>query len=113
MAAPIFDAEGQPAPATVAFLAGQFADVLREWLTEAQWRQMRRLNTSPDYAESCASQDFCDANMAMDEAWKRAFGREPNVVGEGPEVERECRLWNEAWSSAKASSLTELKDGTS
>lgn len=44
----------------------------------------------------CHSHDFCDANMAMLEAWTELTGQEC-VDGED---EAACRAWNAAWDRA-------------
>jgi hypothetical protein len=88
----------------VTTIAEAFSEVLREWLTPDEFAEMKRLNESdPDYADggACASHNYCDANMAMDAAFQKILGREPNVVGEGPDVEADCKLWNDAWSLAR------------
>jgi hypothetical protein len=62
-------------PAT---LGDRFAATLRGWLTPEEFAEMKRRNeTDPAYANlSCASHDFCDANMAMDIAWRDLIGTE-------------------------------------
>lgn len=84
-------------------VAEAFVHVLRQWLTADEFAEMKRLNaTDPDYSSgACASHNYCDANMAMDAAFKQVLGREPNVVGEGPDVEADCKLWHDAWNLAR------------
>jgi hypothetical protein len=82
-------------------LAAEFVAVLAEWLTPEEFAEMQRRNVTATDLD-CASHDFCDANMAMDAAFSRALGREPDVMdrddgAEGPDV----ALWNAAWSTAK------------
>lgn len=87
---------------TIAKIADKFAEVLKEWLTVEEFAEMKRLNETPEYAVSvCASQDYCDANMAMHEAIIAITGQEPMTAGEGPEVEEACRVWNAAWELAR------------
>lgn len=57
-----------PPPALVAQLADRFAATLRAWLTPAQWAAMVEANGRPRLG--CASHDYCDANMAMDQAFR-------------------------------------------
>jgi hypothetical protein len=57
-------------------LAQNYVAVLTEWLSPEQLREVRRLNATADYDRSCAAHDFCDANMAMLEAWERTFNAE-------------------------------------
>lgn len=85
-------------------VAEAFSLVLGSWLSKHEFADMKRLNeTDADYRDGsvCASHDFCDANMAMDAAFQQVLGREPNVVGEGAEVEADCALWSEAWKLAR------------
>lgn len=86
-------------------IARAFCAVLSEWLTEAQMSEVRRLNTDPKYAGCCASHNFCDANEAMDEAFRRC-GVEVLETGipdtDWPLMSQEATdLWNTAWSMAK------------
>ena len=62
-----------------------------------------------DYG-SCASHDFCDANIVMADAFEQHAGRPvwlPCDAEEGTCTEAECdadlALWNDAWGIAKAS----------
>lgn len=118
-AAEIDGARPRPKPLTVdakaAYLAGIFADVVWEWTTPDQWAEMLRRNrTAP--AGVCASHDFMDANMAMEAAFKRAFGREPVTNFETEEDAKadkplpDLDLWNKAWDHAKAGWLTAQED---
>lgn len=80
-------------------LAGTFAGVLRGWLNDHEWSEMRRLNaTDADYAgdRACASHNYCDANMAMDAAWLMVAGRHADTASEA-----DTALWNRAWAIAK------------
>lgn len=81
-------------------LARAFSEVLREWLSPDEIAEAVRRNATPEYRGCCATQDFCDANMAMDAAFHRLTGREPDVAGEreGDDVD----AWNAAWDLARA-----------
>lgn len=60
-------------------------------------KEIVRRNTTPDYAEhSCATHDFCDANMPMFEAFEKVVGRELNL-----EDDAEMKLINKAWTIAR------------
>lgn len=77
-------------------LARTFIAVLRNgWLTERQMRSVVTKNRANP--ECCATHDYCDANMAMDEAFKASFGR-PMDLGRDEDKD----LWNRAWNVAKA-----------
>ena len=89
----------KPDTADQAKLAAVFAEVLHEWLTPAQMREVVARNEH--YGNACASHDFCDANMAMDEAFTKTQGRELEM-GEGTRQSRaDVALWNGAWAIAK------------
>jgi hypothetical protein len=82
-------------------LARAFATVLREWLTADEMAQVIEGNkTAPEGV--CCSHDFCDANMAMDEAFTRVTGRTYPLGEEGPQQKADNALWNEAWDIAIA-----------
>jgi hypothetical protein len=88
-------------------LAGAFADVLVEYLTDEEFAEMKRRNAVETNESVCHSHDFCDANMAMEDAFRRTFGRLPDVTdkedgSEGDDV----ALWNAAWDLAKRGWLT-------
>lgn len=80
------------------WLAERFAAILKEWLTAEQWADMKRKNeTDPRYTGGvCASHDYCDANMAMDQAWRERFATSPNA-----DDEAQATLWSTAWDLAK------------
>src|SRR5262245_13024875 len=79
-------------------LAKAFTRVLTGWLTPAEMDTVRQRNRTADYANgACASHDFCDANMAMAEAFTRIIGHEIDIDSQG-DVDR----WNTAWCLAKA-----------
>lgn len=100
-----------------AFLAAKFALVLADWLTVAEFAEMQSRNATPEYRdrETCASHDFCDANMAMEAAFTDCFGREPRfgefveAYGLSPDAKAEAEdaaLWNAAWDKARVGWLT-------
>ncbi len=65
-----------------------FVRKLREWLTPEEFAEMRRRQpTAPPNV--CASHDFCDANMAMNEVME-AHGHNHD----------EALLWGKAWDHA-------------
>lgn len=79
-------------------LAVKFSELLREDLGAETMEEVIRKNRTPEYANACASHDYCDANMVMHAAWE-------DLTGEAPDVgdERGARIWNRAWDAAKAS----------
>ena len=77
-------------------LAVKFCDVLKEWLTEEELQIVVDRNAIRECDVVCHSHDFCDANMAMDEAWNRMF-KDGCDLSSDADVE----LWNSAWNLAK------------
>ena len=58
----------------------EFATLLGAELTLNQWREMRLKNATTHKGDDCcASHDYCDANMTLDEAFTRAMGREADL----------------------------------
>lgn len=82
-------------------LAGAFVIELFQTIGADNMTSVRKLNATPAYAGSiCASHDFCDANMAMDQAFQELLNREPDMQSDA-----DCALWNEAWQIAKTEYL--------
>lgn len=79
-------------------LAVEFSHTLREWLTNEQMKEVIKLNATEEYADFCASHDYCDANMAMDAGIKTLFGRHADTRGD-------VELWNAAWTIAKTNNF--------
>ena len=78
-------------------IAEAFAANLRQNLSAADYAEMVRRNRTPEYNnDSCASHDFCDANVEMDAAFKRVMGRECDNNSS-----QDCAIWNEAWEIAR------------
>jgi hypothetical protein len=83
-------------------LAAEFARILRDWLTPAELADVVDRNKNESNIDGvCHTHDFCDANIAMMEAWC-------NVTGLGEEKwdlddEALCYAVNVAWAKAKAS----------
>lgn len=79
-------------------VALKFAKVLHEWLTPAQMRMVVARNEGMHHDDPCcSSHDFCDANMAMDEAMQ-ACGH--STDGDPDEMGWNV-VWNGAWAIAK------------
>ena len=79
----------------VTAIAEAFAEVMRQWLTPDEFAEMKRRNVHYD-SLVCASHDFCDANMAMAEAFQGVTSRE--IDGENA---ADAALWSDAWGLAK------------
>lgn len=95
-----------PSRIHIGALAGAFADVLDLWLSPAEIRQMRLANVDHQDDQICASHDFCDANMAMLEAFQTTFGVEPRLELLNGQDGVDVALWGQAWELAKTSWLT-------
>ncbi len=90
---------------TIEKVGDKFAETLKQWLTEDEFAAVKRTNLHRKDG-SCASHDYCDANMAMDVAMGH-FGffyvqSDPNL---------HVDLWNAAWDYAKAKHLTATNFG--
>jgi len=88
----------------VTAIAEAFSEVMRQWLSRDEFAEMKRLNeTDPDYANgACASHNYCDANMAMMEAFDHVMGH--NMIptdADGEISEQDTAIWNEAWELAR------------
>lgn len=73
-------------------------------LTKAQWLETMEKMKHPDYALSCPTHDYCDANVYMQDAFER-LGI-PVFERSGHMVEETRIAWNEAWEKARAYWLT-------
>lgn len=86
-------------------ISREFVRVLREWLKPHEWKEMRKRNATISPG-CCASHDFCDANMAMAEAWERhkmqpPCGLEQDATPQDhAREERNARIWGNAWELA-------------
>jgi len=84
---------------TVELVARKFAAILKTWLSAGEQKLVIERNKGyigTPYEGCCASGDFCDSNMAMDEAFQ-SFGVEIDIQDDA-----QTALWNAAWDMAKA-----------
>ena len=79
---------------TVSEVSQEFDRVLREWLTAAEYAEAVRMNQTEEYRDSCATHNFCDANMAMFEAMERCGIAADDITGDA-----NLPLWNAAWNA--------------
>lgn len=85
-------------------LASEFASHLYLYIGRVKFEEVVRRN--PTYGEACASHDFCDANMAMLDAFEALM---PGIQAEEIMARDDLTaLWNEAWAIAKASAFEEF-----
>lgn len=79
--------------------AAHFIAVLARWLTEEEFTEFCRKTREDFQEDSCHSHDYCDANMAMQEAMKELGF---NVwLADGHMDPVMVELWNDAWGRAK------------
>lgn len=85
-------------------LAAIFARIVREQLGD-HLEEIVALNKERAFENdvACATQNYCDANMLMEQAFREAGLPPPFDLedGENPHEEA-CALWGKAWSIAKA-----------
>lgn len=82
-------------------LSKEFGKVIQSWLDKEEIKAVNEKNAlykATGDEGICATHNYCDANMAMDEAFENAFGYSPFENGIDDSVE----LWNGAWSMAVA-----------
>lgn len=81
-------------------VATEFSKVLRTWLTPAEMSEVVRRNSEQKDPNICHSHDFCDANMAMDEALRNL---RVDMDAEGAlQDDNLIDLWNASWGLAKS-----------
>lgn len=92
-------------------IGNTFAALLREFMSDSEWEQMRKDNAAEECGIVCHSHDYVDANMVMQDAleihdvdiWKHGGDWDNEDEGMRDEV---CNLWNDAWDYAKKTHLT-------
>jgi len=80
-------------------LARAFAECVLGQFDQQTLSEVVRRNDAAGYASSCATHDFCDANMLMLQAMQ-----ECDIVFD-PSNEAQARLTDAAWSLAKAANF--------
>lgn len=76
-------------------LGTRFVEMLRSWVSEDEFEEIRLRNATEDNPHVCHSHDFADANEAMAQVFQEL----------GLSVD-DVRLWTAAWTYAKATYLT-------
>jgi hypothetical protein len=93
-------------------VAREFSKVLHSWLSKEEMALVVARNAAQTDALICHSHDFCDANMAMAEAFSNLglkTAADLSEGGENPEWDASVSLWNEAWGIAKAAQFDASK----
>lgn len=89
-------------------VARAFCEILLKWIGRDKLALVIARNQTPDYDGACASHDFCDANEAMDAAFKMVAGYcTGDTGGEGIGCMSEAvqAVWTEAWELAQKSNF--------
>jgi hypothetical protein len=76
-------------------IATRFAEILKNWLDPADFAAMRERNVELSPQGVCASHDYCDANMAMLEAFQDVMLREYSF-----DNDEDHRAMRRAWDAA-------------
>lgn len=79
-------------------LAREFSNILRGWLTPEEMEQVVIANRDETNPHVCHSADYCDANMAMIQAFENVS--QGGFIQDGDDQFQAWR-WNEAWELAK------------
>lgn len=84
-------------------LAEAFHRKIRRWLLGEALEEVDRINTLPEYSDGalCATHNYCDANEAMVQAYKAAFGRDIEELDD-----EATKLINAAWTMARANGFS-------
>ena len=81
-------------------LAEKFCQELHEILTAEEVQEIVERNAENHDSMSCASHDFCDANVVMATAFQNLTGREILF-----DSDADILLWNDAWTIARNSNF--------
>lgn len=80
----------------LSILSHEFSRIINEWLTTEEIIEINKRNATPEYANSCATHEFCDPNEAMLMAFSKVYGKEFTLT------KGNMKLWNSAWDLSKA-----------
>ncbi|MFN3253758.1 hypothetical protein [Roseibium album] len=80
-------------------IADRFRSVIQDWLGAERCTEIDEINRQRS-DNSCATQDYCDANMAMDQAFRELGYDMDKELDEGF-TDLMSFYWNDAWSFAK------------
>lgn len=95
-------------------LAHRFALIVNEWIGD-HIEEVNRINAERN-DNTCATHDYCDANMAMQAAFIQVFQREPTLCVEDDDpawmqkqADLDSGLTNGAWELAIAAGFDPSK----
>ena len=83
-------------------LANEFCRVLATYLTPDELEAVRAKNAVETHPDVCHTHDYCDANMAMQEALEKGLCWPMTDDSTPLTFEADCQLWNGAWAKAVA-----------
>lgn len=79
-------------------VSNKFSKLINESFSKKELKETIAKNKTAEYENCCATQDYCDANMIMDEAFTQVIGHEIDLQND-----EDLQIWNEAWDLSKAS----------
>lgn len=85
-------------------LSNRFSYLINENFSAIELAETIRKNKTEDYKNCCATHDYCDANMIMDEAFTEIVGHEIDLQNDA-----DLELWNSAWDLSKANDFKVIK----
>ena len=93
-------------PAKVLSLSNEFSRIVSSWCSIQQLAEINRVNAFPQNSGCCASGDYYDTNIAMDEAFTKTFDRNFTFFNDDePESELgnsiDSNYCNAAWDLSK------------
>lgn len=77
-------------------IAIEFASQLKRYMDNSMIEEVNRRNKTDEYIGCCATHDFCDPNVCMDDAFTKIMGREWDFMSEV-----DTSLVVKAWDTAK------------
>ena len=78
-------------------LSNKFSLLVNKAFTKKELKDTISKNKTIEYENCCATHDYCDANMIMDEAFTEIIGYEIDLQNDA-----DLDLWNNAWALSKA-----------
>ena len=91
-------------------IAEAFRKVIAGWLGADTRKTIDNVNRLSINDGTCATQEFCDANIAMLEAFE-VFDLDP-LPEDDAEREAMTDLWNRAWNIAKEQGFSKINQET-
>jgi len=87
--------------AMIKAIAEAFAGILKEWLSDDEFAEMKAANKAEQDDGVCHSHDYCDANMAMLGALIKAGAiTQDQADADDFDIMDHSNLWNAAWAYA-------------